>query len=123
MNYVRQFNALGHEDRTTIFRLLVRAGPGGKCVDEIKQHLGIPGSTLSHHLEVLSRSGLVATKRSGRFVYYSVDWPQTAQLIRFLTEDCCADMHTNLGTGAKPSRGGRPRAARKEPRRRKGKAR
>ncbi|MBE3605053.1 helix-turn-helix transcriptional regulator [bacterium] len=93
---VRQFGALGQEDRLRIFRLLVRAGPEGKCVDEIKRRLKIPGSTLSHHLDTLERSGLLAARRSGRFIYYAIDWPETANLIRFLTEDCCAEMHKSI---------------------------
>ena len=94
---VDQFNALGQEDRLEIFRLLVRAGPDGNCVDDIKRRLKVPGSTLSHHLDALTRSGLLTARRAGRFIYYAVNWRETANLIRFLTEDCCAEMHTRLG--------------------------
>jgi ArsR family transcriptional regulator len=94
--YVEQFAALGQEDRLKIFRLLVRAGPEGNCVDDIKCRFKMPGSTLSHHLDSLTRSGLLMARRSSRFIYYAVNWRETANLIRFLTEDCCADMHTRL---------------------------
>ena len=93
---VEQFSALGQEDRLRIFRLLVRAGLQGKCVDEVKRALKMPGSTLSHHLDALTRSGLCTARRSGRFIYYAVNWRETSNLIRFLTEDCCADMHTRF---------------------------
>jgi len=93
---VEQFSALGQEDRLEIFRLLVRAGPQGKCVDYIKRRLEMPGSTLSHHLDALTRSGLLGAQRSGRFIYYAVNWRETANLIRFLTKDCCAEMHIRL---------------------------
>jgi ArsR family transcriptional regulator, arsenate/arsenite/antimonite-responsive transcriptional repressor len=93
---VEQFSALGQEDRLQIFRLLVRAGPQGNRVDDIKRRFKMPGSTLSHHLVALTRSGLLTAQRSGRFIYYAVNWRETAGLIRFLTEDCCADMHTKL---------------------------
>ena len=92
---VEQFAALGQEDRLEIFRLLVRAGFDGKCVDEIKRRLKMPGSTLSHHLDALARSGLLAARRSGRFIYYTVNWREASGLIRFLIEDCCAEM--NIG--------------------------
>jgi ArsR family transcriptional regulator, arsenate/arsenite/antimonite-responsive transcriptional repressor len=95
--YVEQFNALGQEDRLEIFRLLVRAGPQGRCVDEIRRRVKMPGSTLSHHLDALTRCGLLTAQRSGRFIYYAIDWPKTAKLIRFMTEDCCADLHKTLG--------------------------
>ena len=94
--FVEQFNALGQTGRLEIFRLLVRAGPQGLCVDDIKRRVPMPGSTLSHRLDTLTRSGLLSGKRSGRFIYYAVDWKETAQLIRFLTEDCCADLHSRL---------------------------
>jgi ArsR family transcriptional regulator len=101
---VEQFSALGQADRLVIFRLLVRAGPQGNCVDEIKRRLKMPGSTLSHHLDALTRSGLLTARRSGRFIHYAVNWRETANLIRFLTEECCADMHTKLAqaAGSKP---------------------
>jgi DNA-binding transcriptional ArsR family regulator len=96
-NYVEQFSALGQEDRLEIFRLLVRAGPQGQCVDEIRRQVKMPGSTLSHHLDALTRCGLLTAQRSGRFIYYAVNWTKTARLIRFMTEDCCADLHKTLG--------------------------
>ena len=93
---VEQLSALGQKDRLKIFRLLVRAGPQGNCVDDIKRRLKMPGSTLSHHLDALTRSRLLNARRTGRFIFYMVNWNETAGLIRFLTEDCCAEMHTKL---------------------------
>ena len=53
----------------------------------------MPGSTLSHHLDALTRCGLLTAHRAGRFIYYAVNWPKAAKLIRFMTEDCCAGLH------------------------------
>jgi DNA-binding transcriptional ArsR family regulator len=106
--YVDQFNALGQPGRLEIFRLLVRAGPQGLCVDDIKRRVRMPGSTLSHHLDTLTRSGLLAAKRSSRFIYYAVDWNRTAKLIRFLTEDCCADLNGRMWM-ARPAEPSAPR--------------
>ncbi|HEY6420320.1 MAG TPA: metalloregulator ArsR/SmtB family transcription factor [Candidatus Binataceae bacterium] len=100
---MEQFNALGQAGRLQIFRLLVRAGPQGNCVEEIKRRVKMPGSTLSHHLDALARSGLLTAQRSGRFIHYAIDWPRTAKLIRFMTEDCCADLHKTLGVAANNS--------------------
>ena len=99
-NRVEQFAALGQEGRLEIFRLLVRSGLNGRCVDEIKRRLKMPGSTLSHHLDALTRSGLLAARRSGRFIYYAVNWREASALIRFLIEDCCAEM--NFGADGAP---------------------
>lgn len=103
--YVEQFSALGQKDRLEIFRLLVRAGPHGKCVEEIRGRVRMPGSTLSHHLDALTRCGLLTARRSGRFIYYAIDFAKTAKLIRFMTEDCCADLYATLGSapGRSPS--------------------
>jgi ArsR family transcriptional regulator, arsenate/arsenite/antimonite-responsive transcriptional repressor len=106
--YVEQLNALGQEGRLEIFRLLVRAGPLGSCVDEIRRRFGMPGSTLSHHLDTLTRSGLLSARRAGRFIYYAINWPAAARLIRFLTEDCCADIHAHLGEVAPQTAGRKP---------------
>lgn len=109
-HYVEQFSALGQQDRLEIFRLLVRAGPQGHCVEEIKRRVKMPGSTLSHHLDALTRCGLLNAHRSGRFIYYAINWPKTAKLIRFMTQDCCADLHKTLGAATNDS----PSAKRKQ---------
>jgi len=101
---IEQLSALGQEDRLAIFRLLVRAGPEGNCVDEIKRRLKTPGSTLSHHLDTLTRSGLLNARRVSRFIYYAVNWREAANLIRFLTEDCCAEMHVKILSDVAPNR-------------------
>jgi ArsR family transcriptional regulator, arsenate/arsenite/antimonite-responsive transcriptional repressor len=104
--FVTMLAALGQGARLEIFRRLVRGGPTGCCVDEIRQSLRMPGSTLSHHLDTLARSGLLTARREGRFIYYAVAWEQAADLIRFLTEDCCADLPERLvpcGTAGLPA--------------------
>jgi ArsR family transcriptional regulator len=87
--FVDMLAALGQTARLQIFRWLVRAGRRGGCVDEIKQQVPIPGSTLSHHLDTLRRSGLLTSRREGRFIYSAVDWNAATRLVRFITEDCC----------------------------------
>jgi ArsR family transcriptional regulator len=91
--FVAKLGALGHLSRLEIFRSLVRAGPEGRCVEAIRERIPMAAPTLSHHLDVLRRSGLVDAQRQGRFIYYAINWPETSSLLRFLTEDCCADLH------------------------------
>lgn len=81
--------ALGQAARLEIFRWLVRVGPQGGCVEEIRERVSMPGSTLSHHLDALRRSGLLTARREGRFIRYAVDWEAASSLVRFITEDCC----------------------------------
>ena len=65
--------ALGHEARLRIFRLLVRAGDEGLSVGEIGTHLGVPASTLAHHLSALVTAGLVIQERQGRIIRNRID--------------------------------------------------
>ncbi|HSR71760.1 MAG TPA: metalloregulator ArsR/SmtB family transcription factor [Kiloniellales bacterium] len=82
---------LGHPTRLAIFRLLVRAGRDGLAVGEIQERLGIPASTLSHHIAQLTGAGLVRQTREGRILRCTPDFAVMDGLLGFLTEECCAD--------------------------------
>ena len=81
--------ALGQETRLDVFRLLVRAGPGGMAAGEIAAAMGSLQNTMSANLAVLARSGLVRRRRSGRSVRYAADLAAMRGLLAFLLEDCC----------------------------------
>lgn len=80
---------LGHPTRLSIFRLLVRAGDGGLPVGRIQAHLGIPASTLSHHVGHLVSVGLVVQDREGRVLRCRPNFPLMDSLVGFLTAECC----------------------------------
>jgi ArsR family transcriptional regulator, arsenate/arsenite/antimonite-responsive transcriptional repressor len=84
--------ALAQETRLSIFRLLVEAGPEGVAAGRIAETLEVPGATLSFHLKELSRAGLVSYRQERQFLYYSVDFERMAELMTFLTENCCKGM-------------------------------
>jgi DNA-binding transcriptional ArsR family regulator len=81
--------AMGTEPRLRIMRLLLSAYPGGLVVSDIQQDLGIPGPTLSHHLEKLRNSDLILSRREGTFVRYSVNTESLRALLGFLYAECC----------------------------------
>ena len=81
---------LGNPTRLEVFRLLVRAGHDGLPVGQIQEHLGVPGSTLSHHLSHLVHAGLVEQTREGRVLRCRPNFELMNQVIAFLTEECCA---------------------------------
>ena len=83
--------ALGHPVRLRIFRLLVRAGTEGANVGRIGRELGLPASTLAHHLHGLVAAGLVRQQRRGREVISRADYEAVAALTDYLTEECCRD--------------------------------
>jgi DNA-binding transcriptional ArsR family regulator len=86
----RCLEKLGNATRLEIFRLLVRAGQEGLPVGDIQDHLGIPASTLSHHLAHLVNVGLVHQAREGRVLRCTPDFALMNQVVGFLTEQCCA---------------------------------
>lgn len=81
--------ALAQETRLGIYRLLVEAGPTGMAAGEIATDLEIPAATLSFHLKELSHAELVSARQDGRFIFYSANFGRMAELVAFLTENCC----------------------------------
>lgn len=89
---VLKLAALAQETRLAIFRLLVEAGPDGVPAGGIGEQLKVPGATLSFHLKELARAGLVISRHERQFIFYRVDFEQMAQLMTFLTQNCCQGM-------------------------------
>lgn len=81
--------ALAQESRLRIFRLLVQCGPDGMAAGDIARRLKLPQNTLSFHLATLTRARLVAARKEGRSIIYSLDLEGTRGLLSFLVEDCC----------------------------------
>ena len=80
---------LGHSTRLGIFRHLVRCGPGGCPVGDVQRTLGIPGSTLTHHIARLVSAGLVEQHRDGRILYCIPKLDALNETVEYLTEECC----------------------------------
>jgi DNA-binding transcriptional ArsR family regulator len=84
-----RFQALGNPVRLSILRIIVQGHKGGTPVGEILAKIGIPGSTLSHHLSCLAKSGLARVEREGSTLRYRADFPNLHKLTDYLWEDCC----------------------------------
>jgi ArsR family transcriptional regulator len=87
--------ALGQPIRLEIFRLLVRREPAGLAAGAIAESVGCAHNTLSSHLSILARSGLIRGTRDGRSIVYRADVEGMRALIAFLVTDCC-DGHPEL---------------------------
>lgn len=81
--------ALAHEHRLAIFRLLVEQGPEGLPAGEIAERIGLVPSSLTFHLQHLTRSGLLTQRRMGRWLIYATDYAAMNELVGYLTENCC----------------------------------
>lgn len=86
---VSRFAALGHETRLRLFRLLLEHGRAGLPAGEISRRLDILPSTLTPHLQVLERSGLIGSRRDSRSVIYSLNPDGLQALVSYLVLDCC----------------------------------
>ena len=82
--------ALAQASRLAIFRLLVQHAPDGLSAGVIADTLGLPPATLSFHLKELHRAGLLKQRQDGRFLWYSADVATMNDLVRYLTDNCCA---------------------------------
>ncbi len=86
---IETFTAMAQESRLEIYRLLVREAPDGLPVGEISRRLGIVASTLSGHLGVLKRTGLLKSTRHQREIHYAANLDVMGDLVCFMLEDCC----------------------------------
>ena len=84
-----RLEALGNATRLEIYRLLVRAGPEGLAVGQIQAALGVPGSTLNHHLTRLLWVGLIGQERHGRRLICAANCEELNKILAFLQRECC----------------------------------
>jgi ArsR family transcriptional regulator, arsenate/arsenite/antimonite-responsive transcriptional repressor len=89
---VSALGALAQETRLAVFRLLVEAGRDGLAAGRIGETLEVPGATLSFHLKELARAGLLTARQERQFIFYAVDFERMADLMAFLTQNCCQGM-------------------------------
>src|SRR6202021_1612066 len=87
--YADMFTAMGTEPRLRIMQLLLSAHPDGLVVGKIQSQLGIPNSTLSHHLEKLRNEELVKVRRESTFLWYTANAGALEELLGFLYAECC----------------------------------
>lgn len=81
--------ALAQPTRLEAFRLLVKHEPQGLPAGDIARALVVPQNTMSAHLNILSRAGLVSSQRKSRVIAYRAEMEQLRELIVFLLKDCC----------------------------------
>ena len=87
---------LGNPTRLSIFRYLVKTGPEGIPVGQIQNEIGIPGSTLSHHISRLVSVGLIRQIRDSRILYCVPQYEVLEEVIKFLLSECCAGGQCNI---------------------------
>jgi len=96
---IQALGALAQGTRLDVFRLLVRHEPAGLPAGEIARRLGVPHTTLSTHLGLLSRAGLVRSTRKSRSIIYRAELEAIRRLVAFLLENCCDGASESCGFG------------------------
>jgi ArsR family transcriptional regulator len=86
---VTTLSALAQPTRLEVFRLLMRSEPSGLPAGEIAKELEVPHNTMSTHLTILSRAGLISSERRGRSIVYRVDLSVVRSFFVYLLKDCC----------------------------------
>jgi len=86
-----RLGALGNETRLGIYRLLVRAGRRGRSVGEIGRAMGVPGSTLTHHLKRLMAVGLITQERRGATLTCRANFEVMTAILGYLSDECCVE--------------------------------
>jgi len=92
------FKAFCDETRLMALSLLQS---GEKCACELLEQVSVSQSTLSHHMKILVESGVVASRKEGKWMYYSISQEGSEKAISILKEitelnqaetkkECCA---------------------------------
>jgi ArsR family transcriptional regulator len=81
--------ALAQNTRLDTFRLLVQREPEGIPAGELARLLAVPQNTMSAHLSILSRAGLVSGERQSRSIIYRANLARLREMTLFLLKDCC----------------------------------
>lgn len=83
------FAALSQSTRLDAFRLIMKHAPDGLAAGEVARRLDVPQNTMSTHLAVLARAGLISAGRQSRSIIYRAEIEKVRELASFLVTDCC----------------------------------
>ena len=81
--------ALAQPTRLDTFRRLVAREPEGVPVGELARLIDVPQNTMSTHLAILTRAGLIIGERRSRSIIYRANLDRFRQIALFLLKDCC----------------------------------
>jgi len=86
---IAALSALAQPTRLDTFRLLVSREPEGAAAGELARLIDVPQNTMSTHLAILARAGLVRGERHSRSIIYRADLERFREVTLFLLKDCC----------------------------------
>ena len=83
------FAALSQPTRLAVFRLLIEREPEGLAAGEVARQMDVPHNTMSSHLAILTRAGLIEAQRQSRSIIYRARLDAVRMLVGYLLKDCC----------------------------------
>lgn len=83
------FKALSDENRIRILKML---RSGEKCACKLLEELNISQPTLSHHMKILCDSGIVAGRKDGKWMHYSINC-EGVRKVRNIMQELLAPNH------------------------------
>ena len=86
---IEALSALAQPTRLETFRLLITREPVGVPAGELARIIATPQNTMSTHLAILSRAGLIIGERHSRSIIYRASLDRLRDLMLFLVKDCC----------------------------------
>jgi protein-tyrosine-phosphatase/DNA-binding transcriptional ArsR family regulator len=89
-NAIEGFGSLAQATRLAAVRHLLAVHPQSLPAGEIARLCEVPHNTMSTHLGILSRAGLIAVEKDGRSMNYRADVDGFRGLLEFLSQDCCS---------------------------------
>lgn len=80
--------ALSDENRLSIIKMLTK---GEKCACCLLETLKVTQPTLSHHMGVLVKSGMVNSRKEGKWQYYSINCEKFSEIKEFISSITCCE--------------------------------
>lgn len=78
------FKAISNSERLDMIKLLKKKE---LCGQEIQAKFFMEQSTISHHLNLLKKAGILKDRRAGRNIYYSVDIDGVQDILKSIEPD------------------------------------
>ena len=88
-NAIEGFGSLAQSTRLAAVRHLLAAHPQSLPAGEIARLCAVPHNTMSTHLGILNRAGLILVEKDGRSMNYRANVSGFQGLLKFLSQDCC----------------------------------
>ncbi|MET3762744.1 metalloregulator ArsR/SmtB family transcription factor [Sphingomonas sp. UYEF23] len=94
MHAMQVMSALAQATRLEVFRLLVDMLPNGMASGDLATATATSPNTMSAHLAILTRAGLVDSNKVGRTVIYRAETSTVEELSEFLVLACARGRKT-----------------------------